>query len=205
MNKKILVSLSMISAVAAIAIGGTVAYFSDIETSTGNTFTAGTLDLNLDGGNVNVVKFTLANLKPGDLGNGTWAVANVGSLDGYLDLEAISVTEAIGATTDSELADEPTGVDVAQLGTYLLIHLFVDTNNNGVFDSGETDIYGTATAPLPIKDISGNYGLDLSLAANGGTNYIRLNWNIPTTTDNQIQGDSVTLSITFELAQTAGQ
>jgi predicted ribosomally synthesized peptide with SipW-like signal peptide len=48
MNKKILVSLSVIAAVAAIAIGGTVAYFSDTETSTGNTFTAGSIDLKVD-------------------------------------------------------------------------------------------------------------------------------------------------------------
>jgi len=48
MNKKILISLSVIAAVAAIAIGGTVAYFSDVETSTGNTFTAGSIDLKID-------------------------------------------------------------------------------------------------------------------------------------------------------------
>ena len=48
MNKKILISLSVIGAVAAIAIGGTIAYFSDVETSTGNTFTAGSLDLKVD-------------------------------------------------------------------------------------------------------------------------------------------------------------
>ncbi|MFA4831277.1 MAG: TasA family protein [Patescibacteria group bacterium] len=46
--KKILVSLSIIGAVAAIAIGGTVAYFTDTETSAGNTFTAGILDLTVD-------------------------------------------------------------------------------------------------------------------------------------------------------------
>lgn len=45
MNKQILISLSVIGAVAAIAIGGTVAYFSDVETSTGNTITAGTIDI----------------------------------------------------------------------------------------------------------------------------------------------------------------
>ena len=48
MNKKILISLSVIGAVAAIAIGGTIAFFSDTETSTGNTFTAGALDLKVD-------------------------------------------------------------------------------------------------------------------------------------------------------------
>lgn len=45
--RKILVSLSIIAVVGAIAIGGTIAYFSDVETSTGNTFSAGTLDLQI--------------------------------------------------------------------------------------------------------------------------------------------------------------
>lgn len=48
MNKRILISLSVIGVVAAIAIGGTVAYFSDTETSTGNLFAAGSIDLMID-------------------------------------------------------------------------------------------------------------------------------------------------------------
>ena len=47
MNKRILISLSVIGAVGAIVIGGTIAYFSDVETSTGNTFSVGTLDLKI--------------------------------------------------------------------------------------------------------------------------------------------------------------
>ncbi len=47
-KKKIIVSLSVIAAVAAIVVGGTIAYFSDTETSTGNIFTAGTIDLKID-------------------------------------------------------------------------------------------------------------------------------------------------------------
>ncbi|TSC95708.1 MAG: von Willebrand factor type A [Parcubacteria group bacterium Athens0714_26] len=46
--KKILISLSIIGAVAAVAIGATTAFFSDTETSTGNTFTAGSIDLKVD-------------------------------------------------------------------------------------------------------------------------------------------------------------
>lgn len=38
----------MIAAVAAVVVGATTAYFSDTETSTGNTFTAGSLDLKID-------------------------------------------------------------------------------------------------------------------------------------------------------------
>ena len=76
MNKKILISLSVIAAVAAIAIGGTIAYFSDVETSTGNTFTAGELDLIVDINGVDqnplVSKlFDLDDMKPGDKGEVT--------------------------------------------------------------------------------------------------------------------------------------
>src|SRR3989338_3925418 len=46
--KKIIVSLSVIAAVAAVAIGATTAFFNDTETSMGNTFTAGAIDLKID-------------------------------------------------------------------------------------------------------------------------------------------------------------
>ncbi len=200
--KRILISLMTIAVVGALIGGGIYAYFSDTETSTGNTFAAGTLDLNLDGGNINVVKFTVNDVKPGDSGGGTWTVANVGNMDGYLDLESISVSEDIGSTTDPELADEG-GPDTAQLGNYLMVHIFIDANNNGSWDAGETDIFGTNAAPAAINGIAGSYALDLSLAASGGTNYITLLWSVGTTVDNRIQGDSVTLDITFELQQRA--
>ena len=48
MNKKLIISLSIIGVVAVAAIGATVAYYNDTETSTGNIFTAGTLDLKVD-------------------------------------------------------------------------------------------------------------------------------------------------------------
>ncbi len=86
MNKSILISLSVIAAVAAIAVGGTIAYFSDTETSTGNTFTAGELDLKVDYESTyndvenigwslrdltNEKFFNLSDVKPGDSGEGT--------------------------------------------------------------------------------------------------------------------------------------
>lgn len=81
MNKKILVSLSVIAAVAAIVVGGTIAYFSDTETSTGNTFTAGTIDISLDpsvGQAVETVSGDL-DLKPSQTGYTKAVVTNVGT------------------------------------------------------------------------------------------------------------------------------
>jgi predicted ribosomally synthesized peptide with SipW-like signal peptide len=66
MNKRILISLSVIAAVAVLAIGGTVAYFSDVETSTGNTFTAGSIDLKIDLARDGVRIFDLKDLDPTD-------------------------------------------------------------------------------------------------------------------------------------------
>lgn len=46
--KSIITSLGMIVFAAAIVVGGTGAFFSDVETSTGNVFTAGAIDLTVD-------------------------------------------------------------------------------------------------------------------------------------------------------------
>lgn len=91
MSKRILISISIISIVAAIAVGGTVAYFNDTETSTGNTFTAGILDLKIDNHSwyngvyqeglsweldnlTNQLFFNFEDLKPADWGEDTISV-----------------------------------------------------------------------------------------------------------------------------------
>ena len=46
--RKILLSVLLIGIVAVVAIGASRAFFSDTETSSGNTFTAGAIDLKID-------------------------------------------------------------------------------------------------------------------------------------------------------------
>ena len=46
--KKILTSLAIVVGIGAIAGGATLAFLSDTETSSGNTFTAGAIDLKID-------------------------------------------------------------------------------------------------------------------------------------------------------------
>ncbi|MFH1890030.1 MAG: TasA family protein [Candidatus Kuenenbacteria bacterium] len=199
--KKILISISIIAAVAAITIGATTAYFSDNETSIGNTFTAGTLDLNLDGADTNTVKFTLANLKPGDSGSGTWIVNNVGNLGGFLDLESINLADDDNNCNDpeSDVDDSCTLTGGGELSANMNVDLFVDVNNNASLDAGEEVIYSGALSSIALS-----YDLNLALAS-GDTNYISLNWIIPADSGNIIQSDGLELDITFELAQTEGQ
>jgi len=47
-KKKLIISLSIIGVVAVIVIGGTIAYFQDVETSVGNKFVAGKFNLKID-------------------------------------------------------------------------------------------------------------------------------------------------------------
>jgi len=46
--KKIITSISIIAIVAVVVVGATVAFYNDTETSTGNIFTAGSIDLKVD-------------------------------------------------------------------------------------------------------------------------------------------------------------
>lgn len=70
----------MIAAVAALAIGGTVAYFYDTETSTGNTISTGTIDINVNGGTwKEQAPYALNDMKPGYTDYINFKINNVGS------------------------------------------------------------------------------------------------------------------------------
>ena len=79
--KKILLSVAIIGAVAAIVVGATTAYFRDTETSTGNTFTAGTIDIAVDGQNPwqHTQTLNVIDIKPSQHEYTEYVIKNVGS------------------------------------------------------------------------------------------------------------------------------
>lgn len=135
LNARILASLGMIVFVAAIAAGATGAFFSDTETSTGNTFTAGDIDLQIDNEsfiqatstqgagpdnmiawagtswdltNLTVEKFfDFVDLKPGDVGEDTISI-HVGSNNAWLCAAARVTTDEDVTCTEPEGDDDPT-------------------------------------------------------------------------------------------------
>jgi len=198
--------------IMGIVGGSTYAYFSDTETSTGNAFAAGTLNLTVntnDGSNT--VVYTVTNANPGQSGTGIWALVNAGNLGGYIDLESIAVTNAEGydaATNEAEAADDAdtsNATGVGELASNLDVVLFVDdgagagTANNGIVDGTEVTIYSGK-----LSAIAGSYNQNLALGA-AGTTYVSMTWSVGTTVNNTIMGDSATLALIFELAQTSGQ
>ena len=81
MNKKIILSLSVIGVVAAIAIGGTIAYFSDTETAKANIISAGTIDIAVNDENPWNKTYTdeLKDMKPSQVRYIEFKVENVGT------------------------------------------------------------------------------------------------------------------------------
>ena len=91
MFKKIALSVGMIVFIGAVAAGATGAFFSDNETSTGNTFTAGAIDLKVDSqshynGNTctqvttGIFQWTGSSSYPvvGTTCDGTWSLTDLG-------------------------------------------------------------------------------------------------------------------------------
>jgi predicted ribosomally synthesized peptide with SipW-like signal peptide len=104
--KNISKSVAMIAAVAAIAIGGTIAYFSDTETSTGNTLTAGTIDIAIDGQNPWTTNYHLPDLKPGETGNINFNIQNVGTNPVNVSKKISNFVESTGTESEPECAAE---------------------------------------------------------------------------------------------------
>ena len=117
--KKIILSLAIVGVVGAVVIGGTIAYFSDTATISGNILTAGTLDLKIDedtsgAGYRWVNSFTAPsgyfdNLFPGfSSGDGQIVdLKNVGTVDGYatIKFETANTNELVGVLKIEVLYD----------------------------------------------------------------------------------------------------
>ena len=185
MDKKILVSMMVIGLVAAFAGAGLYAYFSDTETSTGNTFQAGTLDLKVDGNDdPNVpVYFNVSNVKPGDSGSVDIVLSNVGSIDGVAYLNFTNVIDDPGETPEPE----PTP-DNGELSENLYIKIFVD---------------GEEVAEGYLSELAGT-AIWLGTIEAGGSLTVTIEWSIPEDVGNEIMGDIVTFNIVFGLKQVVG-
>lgn len=200
----------MISAVAALAIGGTVAYFSDTETSTSNTITAGTIDLAVNGHNPLDGKVVeIKDIKPSENVPDTevW-LNNVGTNDGVADLHILAGVASENVDSEPECEAE-CGVDhwvnnacnrvncpsdTENICTKISYDYTYDANGNGVKgDNG--DLHGDLVA-------SQNVYLDVLPA--GVNRKLWLSHHLMSDAGNRYQGDTCTYNIEFSLHQLSG-
>lgn len=84
-TKKFIQGAASVVTAGALLVGGTLAYFTATDTSTGNTLGAGTLNVNvLEQNGDNELALALANLAPGETRTVNFDVKNTGTLDVFL-------------------------------------------------------------------------------------------------------------------------
>jgi len=146
-KKKILVSLGVIAFVAAIVIGGTIAYFSDTEKSH-ITFTSGTVDLQLSKDNGaswhNGLSFNLPNnWAPGD----TYSIYVWTKNVGRSGLKNLFVTGS-GLTGYGPLSDVIEITDVAYTDTIGWVH-----PGGGTYYA-DNNIFGGSDGKLSLRELA---------------------------------------------------
>lgn len=157
--KKIITSSSILIAVIALLVGATAAFLSDTETSAGNTFTAGAIDLKIDnesyynGAISEHTTFGLSDLddgklfidfrdmKPDDEGEDTISL-HVNNNDAYLCMDMSLTTNNDISSNEPELdtLDDPEDINDSwdgELGGLIEMVWWVDDGDN-VLEIGET-------------------------------------------------------------------
>ena len=212
--KRIIFSLMTLVAVLTVSGAGSFAYFSDTETSTGNTFTAGTLDLKVwepdsswvDDPNVPVlisagyldseIGDIINNLEPGGEGTFIVPIRNDGSVDGEAKLQFTNLVDYENGVNEPECvaeggswSGETCSIDLGdgELSQYLDVVVYY-----GVEEKARGTLLAlVAGGVIELGD----------LTANTEENVVMVFSIDYETVGNDIQGDSVSFDITFELIQ----
>lgn len=203
MNRKMLTAILTIVMVAVLASGATVAFFSDTETSRGNTITTGTpVDLKIKDNNEPwgdgvTATWTMSNMKPGD---------ELSGLIEQVDLKNVGTVPA--ATLDiiviNNIMDPPGPESDTEEGTTDMDEMMQITWMEYEGDSGVVNLL-----PL-LGDDNGNGWKDLDdlekdpiigLEAPTGIARFQLGLRFRFEADNDYQGDTLVSDFVFTFNQ----
>jgi len=194
--KKILgLTIAILLSMAMVA-GGILAYFTDIESSSSNQLTAGTLDLTpstdgtgpagkytvTPGGdkiNGNVV---FQKLLPGDSGTITWVLVNNGSLSGTLVITSTITFSDVSQNEVENAVSGNNGGGNGDLDEYVGVKLQrgVGTDQANA-EANFTYILGSADNYVPFSGLEAVLDAEsVAMAASGGNDTIvyKLSWSI---------------------------
>lgn len=185
--KRIILSFLVIAgAVSALAIGGTGAFFSDTETSTGNVFAAGTIDLKVDNesyynGEVSKATswdlsdldeghlfFNFRDLKPSDEGEDTISL-HVDTNDAWACMNLALTANDDNDSTEPELlvdkVDDPENDWDGELAQNIEMFWWADDGDN-VYEKGETTISDGVQTLLDLAPQGSSFSIPLADSQN---------------------------------------
>lgn len=203
MNVKILLSLLTIGVVSAATGYGTYAFFSDTEQSTANIFTAGDLDLTLNGLNGVTATIVGTNFAPGDDTDGSVVLRNEGSIftgDAQNHVVDLDFKATLLVTDDGGNPNDPDdgAVSAIPFSRFLVLTTFSYDGTSLLAQIGDADGDGRANtlsdlaAKGPFTDLAdpGAAGKTLEVAVSFATDG-----------GNDLKRDVVDVTFQFFLAQ----
>jgi predicted ribosomally synthesized peptide with SipW-like signal peptide len=223
--KKIILSLSILAAVGAVVVAGTSALFSDTETSTGNTFTAGAIDLKVDSQcSYNGVAssecglwklkdlvptsdkfFNFSDVKPGDYGENTISLHVINN-DAWVCAEVVNLTSDDNGLTEPEsVVDTTGGAGEGELQNTMVWTVWRDDGTGGgvAGDNIQNGTEQTLATGYPINGVLPVYDSTTGTGAlpSGTIGYLGVSWNLPAGIGNKVQTDSLIGDISFNVVQ----
>ena len=207
MNRRIAMSALSILSTLALTGGAAFAFFSDTNTSTGNTFSAGTLNLQLDDENE---AFTSGSVTSSL--TGTNLAPNATSDLGFISLHNSGTI----AMAEVELGVDKTADDADAFLLEDVLDLTVTTGSDSTC-AGGTDqtpsiaaVVGNLLMPLTLSElVASDYDALPGLAAeNAGTTdeyYVCFDATMKASAGNDYQGDTATFTFSFTGNQDASQ
>lgn len=186
--KKTLLSLLTLVVVGGAAIGLSQAYFSDTETSSGNSFTAGSLDLKINSLDNPPALVTVSDLKPGDdvLQDKTLKVIDN---EAYVWMHIKDLVAAQGTQTEPEDLEED-GTPKTDIQNYLTYDLSVEDNVLIDFED-EVLLPDAVSCWIPLGVLPGNEDVT-----------VQQSFHFPSDVTNWAQGDVLTFTEEFYATQT---
>lgn len=213
--KNIVIRLGIIAIVAALAIGATTAYFSDTETSTGNSIIAGTIDISINDTNPwTGGPYTIDDLKPGETSSLDFKVTNVGTNPVNISKKLYNIIGGEGVMSEPECKAEGgqwvnnTTCDGATPVDNMEDQIKYDMSVE-VYNSENTKIWwqeiedGSKTIKNVYPD-NDTY-VSLGMIPVGGYMLVHQSYHFDETAGNEYQGDTLTFDIEFKGTQLVSQ
>ena len=218
--KRLMLALLVVGATVTMIGMVTLANFSDTEESTGNTATAGTLDLLVGTGSAGPTctdpvnnpspEFTVTNMAPGGSAEQTPCLKNDGSIDASdATLEYTITAELENGGNDPEgdvdATCDNTGPGDGELDSNLDVETWVDDGAGGGtacdnVKNGDEAAVGALTGKL--IDIQGGGAVSLGTGVGAGAFIcVGIELSVDGSVGNIIQSDSVTFTKTYGLKQ----
>ena len=191
MAKKILGLLIVLLLVAGMSAISTWAFFADVETSSSNVLTAGTLDLKTDDQDGVNQTLMATNMKPGDIvGPEIIILKNSGSLtSSSIDISFSYIEDDFDPNPADMSADDTASYIVVTTLNYdnSCILSSVDDNNS----NGYKDVYD-----LHTSNLTGLAGI-----TSGATKNFEIAVQLSENVTGQFQSDGIDITMTFSLKQ----